>query len=364
MMRLVAVLPCHVEFNDEALSAAKCMPVVRFEFATDGDLLIQQGDIDRLWKAYGVHNANEGQVLFTGVLRGFVQLSRRRAALFEALKTKYGIELTVTPEEYDKANHYPYAYPHLKGISPLAVWTPVPDPLEVSPLLFAGAVREVYENWDRSAVTSSAITHVMLKDYVKSTKATQSGVQFLKVPIRGEGGKTPGELEHIAALLVKERTRSAEFHKGVVFKEHVPLQQYRSSNPANSKGLGLPSFSSNEWRLWFVMGCLVSVAPNSFQDCAREYDLSSCEHRAAIERDSSRTDVPAPPPPDMLTAAREAAVAIGSPYLTIDLAETESGKWIALESGDGGVCGPACVQDVDLHWRHLSKAFASAAAPE
>merc|ERR1712037_1002077 len=94
---------------------------------------------------------------------------------------------------------------------------------------------------------------------------------------------------------------------------------------------------TNEWRLFFMSGKLVSMDPNSFQDC-------TCCSRPADE---------------IIAAVCEAVVQIGSPYMTVDLAEGED-RWFVLEAGDGGVSGPAPGQDMELHWACLVKYFAAA----
>ena len=53
-----------------------------------------------------------------------------------------------------------------------------------------------------------------------------------------------------------------------------------------------------------------------------------------------------PAPPAAVDAAVDAATRLDSPFLAIDLAEQDDGKWICLESNDGGASGPAPEQDL------------------
>lgn len=69
-----------------------------------------------------------------------------------------------------------------------------------------------------------------------------------------------------------------------------------------------------------------------------------------------------PAPRRIMAAAQEAAQRLGSPYLTVDLAEGEAG-WIALEVGDGGVSGPAPFQDLEAHWTALAQCFRGGPRP-
>jgi len=78
-----------------------------------------------------------------------------------------------------------------------------------------------------------------------------------------------------------------------------------------------------------------------------------------MDRNSLQPKSAPKPPESLVEAASRAAKAIGSPYMTIDLAESADGHWIVLEAGDGGVSGTATGQDIADHWRDLAKCFMS-----
>eukprot|EP00435_Cladocopium_sp_Y103_P052766 s1352_g16.t1 len=131
------------------------------------------------------------------------------------------------------------------------------------------------------------------------------------------------ELPEVAMDFVK--ARGARFNEGVVFKEYVELVRYP----------GRGEFTTNEWRLWFMHQNLVEITANSFQEVEQVEVL----------------------PEEVLQQVKEMAKHIQSPYFTIDLAETDSGAWIILEAGDGGVSGLATSQDPQEHWKYLHKYF-------
>mmetsp|Transcript_153766 Transcript_153766/g.493054 ORF Transcript_153766/g.493054 Transcript_153766/m.493054 type:complete len:219 (+) Transcript_153766:325-981(+) len=205
----------------------------------------------------------------------------------------------------ERMHYYPNAFPALASISPRALWVAVGSPDTVCACDFHAAEQVIRNDWQAR--------FVLLKDYVKSAKDCDQ--RFMKVEVEQD-------LADLACDLVA--TRGRRFNRGVVFKEWVPLVHYSSG--------GRPV--TNEWRLVFANGALISADPNSFQeagDCAE-------------------------PPPQIVSAAQEAVLKIGSPYMTVDLAEGEDG-WIALETGDGGVSGPAPSQDLEQHWAALAKSF-------
>ena len=61
--------------------------------------------------------------------------------------------------------------------------------------------------------------------------------------------------------------------------------------------------------------------------------------------------------------AAQVAAACANPYVAVDVAETEdegidgNPRWIVLELGDGGSCGPAPDQNMRTHWQGLWGTF-------
>lgn len=187
---------------------------------------------------------------------------------------------------------FPASYATLAPLSPRATWRPVDA--TATPGLFAECLEEV-KGW--------GCRYVVLKDYVKSAKA--HGSRFMQVPV-------DDDLPEVACDFVK--ARGARFNEGVVFKEYVELVRYP----------GRGDFTTNEWRLWFMHQNLVEITANSFQEVEQVEPL----------------------PEEVLQQVKEMAKQIQSPYFTIDLAETDSGAWIILEAGDGGVSGLATSQEL------------------
>lgn len=165
---------------------------------------------------------------------------------------------------------------------------------------------------------------VMIKDFVKSAKDVPDGQRFLEVP-----ADDPVELARLAVEFVS--ARGARFNRGVVFKEFVPLKKYRDAWGCVR--------ATNEWRCFFGPGGRLLSA-----------DRNSNQPRGASE-----------PPKSLVDDVSTAVEAIGSPYMTVDLAEGSEpdGRWFVLEAGEGGVSGPATDQDIRAHWKTLADCFCS-----
>lgn len=215
-MPLVALLPTHPEFDEEAELAAQSLPVLRFIFT---DVLTVEHLPDTDCRA---------------IFRGFM-LSAQRYSQFYGDLAALRLHLVVSPKEYEKVHYYPCAYPALTAISPRAAWVTI-DAEAVQPEAFTQVLQKV-TNWGCS--------HVVLKDFVKSAKT--EGNRFMKVAINNELPDLACEFVHI---------RGRRFNRGVVFKEWVELEYCKNRG----------EYVTNEWRLWFCRGELLAVTPNSFQD--------------------------------------------------------------------------------------------------
>jgi len=235
------------------------------------------------------------------ILRGFMLSGERWRLLYKNL-VELGIHLVITPDEYERAHYFPNAYGALSPFSPRATWVAV-DIAALTSDVFDEAFAEI-RSW--------GCQYVMLKDFVKSAKANSE--RFSKVGIDENLADVAIDLVHI---------RGRRFNRGVVFKEWVDLRHYATRS----------GYVPNEWRLWFGKGKLLTMLPNSFQE----------ESASSVPRET-------------VDMACRAAHDIGSPYMTIDVAETIDG-WIALEAGDGGVSGPAPGQDLFELWHDLTQCF-------
>eukprot|EP00434_Breviolum_minutum_P016086 symbB.v1.2.014178.t1/scaffold1030.1/size143088/2 len=289
---VVAVMPDDVEFDEEVQAALACgFPVCRFHLDATSARIVQ-------WLGTDVDVAGA-----LGIFRGYMLSRQRRKFLHESLEA-LGVNLLVTPSQYENAHFFPATYATLASLSPRACWQPV-ESSTTSPEIFQTTLREV-ESW--------GCRYVLLKDYVKSAKA--HGTRFMQVPVDDELPDTACDFVH---------ARGARFNEGVVFKEYVELARYP----------GRGDYTTNEWRLWFIQQELVEISPNSFQ----------------VE------DEVEPVPVDVLQQVTSMAQSIDNPYITIDVAETVSGTWMILEAGDAGVSGLAPNQEPEQHWAYLRKYF-------
>lgn len=247
------------------------------------------------------------------IYRGFMLTDETYSVLARDLKELFSTVLLVSPQEYSTAHYFPQNYMYLSLYSPRATWCACPPDCNVSESSFADVVATV-RTWGCS--------HVMLKDYVKSAKDITT--TFTKVSTSSHS-----ELCELASLLVD--ARGSRFNKGIVFKEYFELKYYHVRS----------MIVTNEWRCFFgPHGKMLSMDTNS----------SQCDPRKEVIHGEGAVSLPST---DILTYITSAAKLIGSPYITIDIAEKSDGSWFVLEAGDGGVSGPATGQDLASHWRQM-----------
>ena len=210
--------------------------------------------------------------------RGWMLSATEYAALPDALAIKSGYHLVVAPDAYTEAHHLPRAYKHLAGMTPETVWTTGDD---------RAAAWQLYEAWNRPAV--------IVKDYIKSAKHKWREACF--VP---DGSARA----HFDSVLVALRDYRADyFAGGYVLRRFVPL--YTVGETAWGQPL------HEEYRLFFWRGVCFSYAPFANPD----------DFAANI---GTWTGI----------AARFA-----SPFISMDVARTETGGFVIVEVGDGGVSG-------------------------
>ena len=156
-----------------------------------------------------------------------------------------------------------------------------------------------------------------------------------------------------AGELAVKRANRYRFHRGIIFKEGVPLALYGASCRAPGNSLSLKPVA-NEWRLWFATGACRPLPASGDQKVPgggilEEPKLvtkgtllcASPNSRQDAEKVDQVLDV-------LLGVCAELAVRVGNPYVTVDVAETEDeidgdARWIVREIGDGGVSGPALI---------------------
>eukprot|EP00759_Apiculatamorpha_spiralis_P025386 PhF_6_TR28353/c0_g1_i3/m.42047 len=294
MSVVVAVIPSHYLLDDEASAASSVgLPVIRFSYLDDVEIVSCDVSTNPL---------TDPQPPRTGIFRGFMLSEERYQKLFDQLITKFNITLTTLPHEYARAHYFPNAYSFIQSFAPRAVWCPVDSPKTVTTDTFLATAQELVSSW-----LPAGITHVMLKDYVKSAKP-----HFLKVPLE--------DVKHVAQCalhLVHER--GSAFNRGVVFKEYVETPP-----------------RINEWRMWYIRG-----------------KLHSCDYNVQVGVSAGQAKLPA----DVVEKVTAAVQCLQCTFITVDMAYSAKGEWFCLEVGDGGVSGPAVCQDVKALWRELKAQF-------
>lgn len=143
----------------------------------------------------------------------------------------------------------------------------------------------------------------MVKDFVKSVKGTSFPKYF-------DASVTQEEFDRQMEIFYKYRGEL--FTGGICIKEFLELKKYGSH--------------TNEYRVFYAKNKPLSVSRNSLQP---EY---------------------APAPPEKLT---EKYRGLGSPFYTIDYAETRSGEWKIIEAGDGQVSGLSPGQEPSSFFKAL-----------
>jgi hypothetical protein len=147
----------------------------------------------------------------------------------------------------------------------------------------------------------------MIKDYVKSVKETEFPRFF-------DSDITQETLDLRIAEF--KELRGQLYMGGICIKEFVSLKRYGGH--------------TNEYRVFYMDHMIGTVSRNGGQP-----DF-------------------APQPP---LALLEKYQSLGSPYYTMDYAETEAGEWKALEAGDGQVSGLSDNQDAEAYYRALYHAL-------
>jgi len=140
--------------------------------------------------------------------------------------------------------------------------------------------------------------YFIMKDNVKSVKGTDFPTK-ISVNISDE------ELKELVEKF--EKYRSDLFTGEIVLKQYVELKKYGDT--------------TNEWRVFYFLENVMTVSRNSNQP-------ENC-----------------PKVPDSLIN-NKSLTRLTSFFYTIDFAETEDGKWIVIETGDGQVSGLSPNQNI------------------
>ena len=206
--------------------------------------------------------------------RGWMLTEDEYGALHEAVLDR-GHALVVTPDEYAAAHYLPNYYPAIEDLTAPSRWTWSTDPDEAWE-----AARDLGEG------------PFLLKDHVKSVKERWNECCFVPQ------GASRQRFCEICENLVE--ARGERFERGLVVRKYLPLRQVAvsESGPINY-----------EFRIFFANGR--PIASEIYDDV-----------------DVPRTD---------LSVFRSLGRRIDSSFFTADVATLDSGQWVVVEVGDGGV---------------------------
>jgi hypothetical protein len=211
------------------------------------------------------------------LLRGWMMTGEQYGAWHRAM-VEDGLHPVTNPEAYAEAHYLPLFYRHLDGHTPRSAWIEGDDP---------EAAWQLYGQF--------AAADALIKDWVKSAKHRWTEACFI-----------PAGTDRSRFLEIFESFREARgrlFNRGVVLREFVPLVQHGNDLR------GQPVVE--EHRLFFWQGELL----------ARPVDAGTANPMREGER------------------WHRLARRFASPFITLDVAQLQDGRWTVVEAGDGGVSG-------------------------
>ena len=218
------------------------------------------------------------------VYRGWMLNLSDYERLYQTLLER-NLLLINTPTQYRHCHYLPESYEVIKAHTPQTIWLPLPDCLDK---IKVASALEIFGD-----------KPLILKDYVKSRKHEWHEACF-----------TPSASDQAAVGRVVSRfleLQDDQLSGGLVFREWVKLRQIGAHAQS-----GMPL--AREFRLFFWQGRVLHASNYWAQD---------------------ETEGDTPP----LAAFERIAARVGSAFFTMDVAQLESGAWIIIELGDGGVAG-------------------------
>lgn len=224
--------------------------------------------------------------------RGWMLTEDEYTALHEALLDR-GHTLVVAPDEYAAAHYLPNYHPELEALAVPARWT------------FGTDLDEAWE-----AARALGEGPWILKDHVKSVKERWESCCF--VP----RGASREQFIEVCENLIE--ARGERFERGLVVRPYRPLRRVAQTEERPLH---------YEFRLFFADGRL--MASEVYEDVD------------VVKPDLSRFN----------TLGKR----IESPFFTADVAMLESGEWVVVEVGDGGVSTLPPLMDPRDFYRALRK---------
>lgn len=229
----------------------------------------------------------DSEISDQALYRGWMMKPEEYQLFYECLADK-GLKLLTAPAQYAAMHIFPNAYRYLEEDTPKTLFFPL------------HAQMDVKEIWH-------SLGDFMIKDYVKSAKNTDFPAFF---------GRDISQEEFDRWMERFYEIRGELLTGGILAKQFVRLKQYDGH--------------TNEYRVFYLQGHIVSVSRNSLQRrCTAELPLRLAEKYSAIP----------------------------SPFYTVDYAEKEDGGWTVIEAGDGGVSGLSEGQDYAAFFRAVKAIF-------
>lgn len=222
----------------------------------------------------------------TVIYRGWMLKPEQYKQLYDELNT-CGIHLLTDPDAYSNMHLFPNVYPYIEE--------------DTAKMLYFPDGKVDVEN------VKKHFKRFMIKDSVKSTKGTAFPSYF-------DQSITQETFDE--KMKIFYQYRGDLLTGGICVKEYLHLKHYDND--------------TNEFRVFYGNGCIISISRNSNQP-ATTHEL-----------------------PQSLA---EKYCKMHSPYYTIDYAELENGSWKIIEAGDGSVSGLSPHQDAYAYYQSLYQTF-------
>lgn len=230
------------------------------------------------------------------ILRGWM-MTGDQYEQFASAMTMRRSRLLTEPSGYNEAHYLPLAYPHLIGETPRSAWIEGDD---------SSRAWELYQKFESD--------DAVIKDWVKSAKHRWNDACFIPA--------------HCTPHRFGEIFRNFRQARGHLFNRGVVIRQYERLTSSGKDLRGFPLIE--EYRLFFFRHQLLGYPDHD--GVAAVLDRSDHWHGLALR--------------------------FRSPFLSMDVAKLENGKWTVIEVGDGGVSGLPLSIDPTRFYTALFKASA------
>jgi hypothetical protein len=252
-------------------------------FSTEREAAEAAGFAVGLYSHESIESREPGRILCAAcsgrqyLLRGWMMTGEQYELLFRAVSDSRSTMIT-DPVAYSEAHYLPLGYQHIVGETPKSAWILGDD---------ISAAWQLYQDFrDHDAI---------IKDWVKSAKHRWREACFIPV---GSEESAFGQIYRAF-----REARGHLFNRGVVLRRYVPLA---------TRGTDLRGFPLvDEYRLFYLD--------------RRLFAMPRVEGYDAVLEEVDRWD--------------SIAARFVSRFVSIDVARLDSGEWIVVEVGDGGVSG-------------------------